>query len=57
MNYYAFTDDEKLLLLSDCDSFSDADDKAPSNTHWIFNSEGLAQFVQQATEILNKEAA
>jgi hypothetical protein len=55
MKYYAMVDSECVEFLGDCEDFSDADERAPGNTHWIFNEEALRNFIINAQDVLKKE--
>lgn len=43
-DYWAWTDEGKLIPLGICEGFDEADERAPGNTHWIFTREMLQQF-------------
>lgn len=42
-HYYALTDDEHIVDLGEHKNFNRADERAPKNTHWIFDQAGLEQ--------------
>lgn len=45
--YYALLDTEELMPLGFCKDFSEADEKAPGNTHWIFSRDGLVKLQEE----------
>ncbi len=50
--YFAMTDTEDVVYLGQHNSFHDADEQAPGNSHWIFTKATLQQFVSSATWVI-----
>ncbi len=49
--FWAWKDTNALVPLGECDSFEEADSRAPGNTHWIFDREELERLQRE----LNRE--
>lgn len=58
--YWAWTDDGKLVPLGACESYDEASEKEPGNTHWIFSRQGLEEFrveLDRELHVLGAKAA
>ena len=53
MKFYAMLDDQTVQIV-EADSFSQAIDKEPPNTHWLFSEEGLREFLTNAQAALKE---
>ena len=54
MKFYAMLDDQTLEVV-EADNWTDAADKEPANTHWLFTEEGLREFITNAQDALKGE--
>ncbi len=50
-DFWAWLDTMELKPLGICESYDEAFEKAPGNTHWVFTRQGL----QEMREHINKE--
>jgi hypothetical protein len=55
-DYWAWTDDGKLVPLGLCEDFNEASEKEPGNTHWVFSRQGLEEFRVELDRELGLEA-
>lgn len=53
MKFYAMLDDQSVQVVV-ADSFNEAFDKEPPNTHWLFSEEGLREFLVNAQAALKE---
>ena len=53
VKFYAMLDDQTVQIV-EADSFSQAIDKEPPNTHWLFSEEGLREFLTNAQAALKE---
>jgi len=53
--YYAWVDDNSVHPLGECEDFSEADDKAPMGTHWIFDRDDLVILKEAIETVLARE--
>ena len=51
--YYACVDGELIVPLGECDSFDEADEKAPPCTTWIYDEEGLRALGESIMSVMN----
>jgi len=54
MKFYAMLDDNTVETI-EADTWTEAADKEPSNTHWLFSEDGLREFVANAKAALGGE--
>ena len=48
--YYALVDGEKVIPLGECESFEEADAKAPPCTTWLYDEEGLRNLAESISK-------
>jgi hypothetical protein len=46
-DWWSWTDTGVLVPLGICEDFNAADEKAPGNSHWLFNRDTLTEFKQE----------
>ena len=51
MKFYAMIDDQTVQVV-EAASWTEAAEKEPANTHWLFSEEGLREFVTNAQAAL-----
>ena len=51
-NYFALIDGVGVKPLGPCADFSDADDKAPPNTNWIYDEDSARELMKNLVEVL-----
>lgn len=51
MKYYAMCDDNTVVAV-DGDTWTEAAENEPANTHWLFSEEGLREFIANAQDAL-----
>ena len=55
--YWAWVDGQTLVPLGGCESFDQADERAPAATTWIFDRDSLLDLQQQIAEQIKERAA
>lgn len=53
MKFYAMLDDNTVEVV-EADTWVEAADKEPPNTHWLFSEEGFREFVANAKSALGE---
>ena len=51
-DYFAMTDSEEIIPLGVCKNISEAFDREPPNTHWVFSREGLTALYEKIGKLL-----
>ena len=56
MRFFAMLDDNTVVVVEG-DTWTEAADNEPQNTHWLFSEDGLREFIANAKDALKGESA